>query len=174
MTPFWAHHGHDLPTIFRRETFPSKVEEVRRMTAERDDNLAQSNANLTTSQQRMRKSANKHRRPVEFSVGDWVYLKIQPYRLKSLARKCNEKLSPCFYGPYKVLEKIGVVACQLELPATSCIHPVFHVSLLKPALLPATAPQPLHPCFLMILSCWLSHWIFWSCTTLLMVMRKCM
>ena len=43
---------------------------------------------------------------MEFSVGDWVYLKIQPYRLKSLARKCNEKLSPRFYGPYKVLEKV--------------------------------------------------------------------
>jgi len=57
-----------------------------------------------------------------------VFLKIKPYRLRSLARKYNEKLSPQFYGPYKVIARIGEVAYKLELPLTVRVHSVFHVS----------------------------------------------
>jgi hypothetical protein len=40
--------------------------------------------------------ANKHRRDVEFMVGDMVYPKIQPYKLKNLAKRMNQKLTPRF------------------------------------------------------------------------------
>ena len=45
--------------------------------------------------------------------------------------KKDNKLSPKYYGPYKVLQKIGSMAYILELPASSWVHPIFHVSCLK-------------------------------------------
>ena len=45
--------------------------------------------------------------------------------------KKDNKLSPKYYGMYKVLQKISIMAYKLELPASSRVHPIFHVSCLK-------------------------------------------
>ena len=46
-------------------------------------------------------------------------------------QKKNNKLSPRYYGPYQIMQKIGSVAYKLELPPTTKIHPIFYVSCLK-------------------------------------------
>ena len=74
---------------------------------------------------------DQKRRNVQYQIGDMVFLKIRSYRQVSLRKKGNEKLSPKFFGPYKIIEKIGPVAYKPELPVSTSIDPVFHVSQLK-------------------------------------------
>ncbi|XP_059073200.1 uncharacterized protein LOC131874014 [Cryptomeria japonica] len=71
-----------------------------------------------------------------FEVGDMVYLRLQPYRQSALKKSGVEKLKPRFYGPFKVIRRVGEVVYELELPASSKIHNVFHVSRLKKVLIP--------------------------------------
>lgn len=75
-----------------------------------------------------------------------VYLRLQPYRQSTLKRKGVEKLKPRFYGPYRVIRRVGQVAYELELPQGSKIHNIFHVSCLKKALgSQVTATEELPP-----------------------------
>lgn len=80
-----------------------------------------------------------------YQAGDWVFLKIQPYKFKSLAKKPNEKISPSFCGVYQIAERIEQVLYRLFLPKHSHIHPVFHVSSLELAMNSAYLSQPLPP-----------------------------
>jgi len=86
---------------------------------------------LNRAKQRMKKYADQHRSERHFEVNDWVFVKLQPYIQSSLSQRANQKLSFKFFGPYRVLARVGTMAYQLELPASSSVHPVFHVSQLK-------------------------------------------
>ncbi|WVZ06906.1 hypothetical protein V8G54_020252 [Vigna mungo] len=114
-TPFKALYGRDPPPIIKGDIRLTTVEEVSKMTTDRDAMLEELKGQLAKAQNRMKQQADKHRRDVEYNVGD-------------------QKLSPRYYGPYEIVEKISKVAYKLALPAESLIHPIFHVSLLKKGL----------------------------------------
>jgi len=90
----------------------------------------------------MKHFADRNRTFREFEVGDWVYLKLRPYRQMTVAIHRNLNLFPRYYGPFQVTRRIGVVAYKLDLPLTSLIYPIFHVSNLKKKLGNRIAPLP--------------------------------
>lgn len=99
---------------------------------DRDTILQLLQTNLTKAQKKMKQQAGQHRVDLSFNIGDWVYLKLRPYRQLSAKLIRTQKLSKRFYGPFQILDKIGPVAYKLDLPFTCKIQHVFHISLLKP------------------------------------------
>ena len=84
-----------------------------------------------TAQSRQKSYADVQRRPLEFEVGDHVFLKVMPKRGVVRFGK-RGKLSPRYIGVFEVLERVGTVACRLALPpGMSGVHEVFHVSMLR-------------------------------------------
>jgi len=75
--------------------------------------------------------ANKRRRPLEFNVGDYVYLKVT--LMKKVQRfRVQSKLAHMYVRPYQIIERKGPVVYKIQLPEElSSIFPVFHVSQLR-------------------------------------------
>jgi len=84
-----------------------------------------------TSRFRQKSYADKRRKPLEFAVGEHVFLRVTPTKGIGRAIK-SKKLTPKFVGPYQILKRVGPVAYEVALPPQLAnLHNVFHVSQLK-------------------------------------------
>ncbi|XP_015167684.1 uncharacterized protein [Solanum tuberosum] len=86
---------------------------------------------LRTAQSRHQSYADQRRRPLRFSVGDRVFLRVSP--MKGVMRFGRRgKLRPRYVRPFEIFWTVGEIAYELALPpAFLAIHPVFHVSMLR-------------------------------------------
>jgi hypothetical protein len=131
MTPFEVLYGHRCRTPLnwiepREKTIfgPNHIEEAEVSVSRIQDNLR-------AAKSCQESYADKRRRPLEFDVGNHVYLKVSP--MKGVKRfGIKGKLAPRYIGSFPILEKCGNVAYKLELPPSLArIHDIFHVSQLK-------------------------------------------
>jgi hypothetical protein len=97
--------------------------------------------NLAQAQARAKKYDDLKIIERQITVGNMVYVKLQPFRHHAFGIHQSLKLTTKFYGPFKVTEKIGVASYRLQLAESAEIHPIFHVSQLKQHLGPKVVPQ---------------------------------
>ncbi|GJV60097.1 putative reverse transcriptase domain-containing protein [Tanacetum coccineum] len=105
--------------------------------------ISQIKDGLKAARDRQKSYTDKRRKPLEFSVGDYVLLKVSPW--KGVVRFGKKgKLAPRFVGPFEIIEKVGHVAYRLDLPEElNGVHDTFHVSNLKKCLTDPTLKVPL-------------------------------
>ena len=88
---------------------------------------------MKEAQDRQKSYADNRRRPLEFQIGDMIFLKVAPWK-HVIRFGMKRKLAPRYIGPNKIIERIGTVAYRILLPPhLDMIHNVFHVSMLRKA-----------------------------------------
>jgi hypothetical protein len=131
MSPFEALYGRRCRTpLSWSETGERKIFGPD-LVVETEDRVRIIQANLKIAQSRQKSYADRRRKPLQFQIGDFVYLRVSPTK----GVQCfgiKGKLAPRYSGPFEILEICGPVAYKLLLPPRmATIHDIFHVSQLK-------------------------------------------
>lgn len=126
------YHASPAPTVFM-QNWKEKIDQAREY--------------LLQAQARMKAEADEGRRPLELEVGQQVLLRIDGDHFKPTPGT-SKTLTRRYDGPYKVLARIGKAAYRIELPEHMHLHPMFHVSQLRPFVIDVDEPGralPTHP-----------------------------
>ena len=131
MTPFLVVYWRHPPTVSCLIPTSTADTELAANLMTRDQVLHQLKLNLSCAQDHIKIQANRHHSDRFFEVGDLVFVKLQPFQQLSLLDAASNKLNRRFFRPYHIMSRIGYVAYKLELPPTTRVHSVFHISCLK-------------------------------------------
>ena len=109
------------------ENVPAANEFIRQWS----NKIAMAKDALQDAQRRQTEYTNRHRRRLEFKIGDKVLLSTKNIDAPADRRRPTKKLTPRRFGPFNIIEKMSPLVYKLDLPASMKTHPVFHISLLK-------------------------------------------
>jgi hypothetical protein len=90
MSPFESLYGYPTPSISYFLQDHSKVEEIESHMEKTKETLTILKENLQMAQNRMKQQADQHRSERQFEEGDWVFLRLQPYKQSTLKQKKNK------------------------------------------------------------------------------------
>lgn len=129
ISPFYANYGFHPRADPLPQRVPGNVQAVDELIDHLEEIRRTLRLELEKAQADQARYANAHRLPAPlFKVGDKVWL----LRRNIKTSRPSDKLDYARLGPYEIIQQINPVAFKLKLPATSQLHPVFHVSLLEP------------------------------------------
>ncbi|GJW60777.1 reverse transcriptase domain-containing protein [Tanacetum coccineum] len=110
---------------------------------ETTDKIVQIKERLKAARDRQKSYADNRQKPLEFSVGNKVLLKVSPRKGVVHFGK-RSKLSPRYMGPFEIVERVGPVDYRVRLPQELVgVHDTFHMSNLKKCLADVTLHVPL-------------------------------
>ena len=157
MTPFYAIYGEHpfTPLTLTTREFSDRVPSAQKFLQRYAERTQHAKDCIQKAQDRQRTYANKNRREVSYKEGDKVLLSTKNLKFKATGKP---KFAPKWVGPFEVIKVIGarapvgqenspvdgVTAVKLKLPPLMRVHPVFHVSLVKPYH-DGMFPKPLQP-----------------------------
>ncbi|XP_070057802.1 uncharacterized protein [Nicotiana tomentosiformis] len=117
---------HSLPA-----TFEGKSLGAYHMAKGWEEQLDTTKSYLDKAAKKMKKFADRKRRPTDYRVGDMVMVKFNPRQFKAL-RGMRQNLIRKYKGPFKIVAKVGKISYKLDMQSYLKIYPVFHASMFKP------------------------------------------
>ena len=115
MAPFEALYGHRCRTPLHWSECGERWFFGVDLVKETENKVRQIQNNLKIAQSRQKSNADKRHRPLRFTKGDHVYLKVSP--MKGVNRfSVKGKLAPRYIGPFPIIDRCGQVAYRLKLP----------------------------------------------------------
>jgi hypothetical protein len=136
MSPFKALYGRSCHTPLSWSESGERVIFGLDIVTEAEEKVKQIRANILTAQSHQKSYTDKRHRPLEFEVGDHVYLRVSP--MKGVHHfGIKGKLTHHYISLYPIIDKYEPIFYQVELSSKlSRVHNMFHVSQLKRCLKP--------------------------------------
>jgi len=134
-SPFYldcGQHPTTPGTLIAQQAIISKVPSTEDFLLHWRASLEMAKEALQAAQERQAASANQHRRHQEFKIGDQVLLSTAYLTAPVDKQRPLRKLQPKYIRPFPIISIISPTAYKFALPHTFQVHPVFHISLLKP------------------------------------------
>lgn len=130
-TPYEIVYGRPSPSLHQYAPKTARVQAMEDSLFDRDQILKLLKDHYVKAQQIMKWYEDKRRSERQFEVETSVQLKLQSYEQSSIKRSLTSKLAAKYYGPYKIIERVGKVDYKLQCLSEAKIHNTFHVCQLK-------------------------------------------